>query len=44
MELRLVVSEDAITGQPGGSYWHVVAIDPLFTLSDAAYQQMLELE
>ena len=44
MELRLVVSGDAVTGQSGGSYWHVVAIDPLFTLSDAAYQQMLELE
>jgi len=44
MELRLVVSEDAVTGQLGGTYWHVVAVDPLFTLSDTAYQQLLELE
>lgn len=44
MELRLVVSEEAVTGHPGGTYWHVVAVDPLFTLTDTAYQQLLELE
>jgi hypothetical protein len=44
LELRLVVSEDAVTGQSGGTYWHLVTIDPLFTLTDTAYQQLLELE
>lgn len=44
MELRLLVSEDAVTGQIGGTYWHMVVVDPLFTLTDTAYQHLLELE
>ena len=43
LELRIVISEEACMGESGGTYWHVVKMDPLFSLSDAVYQELLEL-
>jgi hypothetical protein len=43
LELRIVVSQDAETGMYGGTYWHLVRMDPLFFLSDSAYQEILEM-
>ncbi len=43
LELRIVVSQDTTTGMSGGTYWHLVRMDPLFFLSDSAYQEILEM-
>lgn len=43
MELRIVVSQETADGSSQGTYWHIVKMDPLLSLSDAVYQELLEL-